>query len=206
MSYLQRRDDRTMVQPLAADRKVRRLRARSRRGARRRTPRTRTRSGPGARARRPAASPVRARRRSRRSRPRAPRRCRESRLPENSANSQGLEPLDWSSLGVRRRRGSSLRDLLFVVHAQALSTRRWRQSGYRRYQPASTSHFAGLRRHCATTLDEHEQSAPRSRAHSCSARRGAVLWPGGVRGEPQCYSLSSPPGRGARALALSALS
>jgi hypothetical protein len=54
-------------------------------------------------------------------------------LPEDSANSQGLEPLNWSFLSVRRcRRGSSLRDLLFVVHARALNPRRWRQSGYGR--------------------------------------------------------------------------
>jgi hypothetical protein len=54
-------------------------------------------------------------------------------LPEDSANSQGLEPLNWSFLSVRRcRRGSSLRDLLFVVHVPAISPRRWRQSGYDR--------------------------------------------------------------------------
>jgi hypothetical protein len=41
-------------------------------------------------------------------------------LPEDSANSQGLEPLNCSFLSVRRcRPGSSLRDLLFVVHAWA---------------------------------------------------------------------------------------
>ena len=54
-------------------------------------------------------------------------------LPEDSANSQGLELLNWSFSSVRRCRwGSSLRDLLFVVHARALSPRRWRQSGYGR--------------------------------------------------------------------------
>ena len=56
-----------------------------------------------------------------------------SELPEDSSDSQVLEPLNWSFLSVRRcRRGSSLRDLLFVVHARALSPRRWRQSGYGR--------------------------------------------------------------------------
>src|SRR5215218_7277807 len=42
-------------------------------------------------------------------------------LPEDSANSQGLELLHWSLLRLRRCRwGSSLRGLLFVVHARAL--------------------------------------------------------------------------------------
>ncbi len=51
-------------------------------------------------------------------------------LPEDSANSQGLELLNWSFSGVRLCRwGSCLKDLLFVVHARALSPRRWRQSG-----------------------------------------------------------------------------
>jgi hypothetical protein len=40
-------------------------------------------------------------------------------LPEDSANSQALEPLNWSFLSVPRcRRGSSLRDLLLVIHAR----------------------------------------------------------------------------------------
>src|SRR5215218_10770321 len=51
-------------------------------------------------------------------------------LPEDSANSQGLELLNWSFSSVRRCRwGSCLRDLLFVVRARALSPRSWRQSG-----------------------------------------------------------------------------
>jgi hypothetical protein len=51
-------------------------------------------------------------------------------LPEDSANSQGLELLNWSFSSVRRCRwGSCLRDLLIVVHVRALSPRRWRQSG-----------------------------------------------------------------------------
>src|SRR4051794_34418459 len=42
-----------------------------------------------------------------------------SELPEDSANSKGLKPLNRSSLSVHRcRRRPSLRDLLFVVHAQ----------------------------------------------------------------------------------------
>jgi hypothetical protein len=54
-------------------------------------------------------------------------------LPEDSANSQGLELLNRSFSSVRRCRwGSCLRDLLFVIHARALSPRRWRQSGYGR--------------------------------------------------------------------------
>jgi len=54
-------------------------------------------------------------------------------LPEDSANSEVLEPLNWSLLSVPRcRRGPSLRGLLLVVHARALSPRRWRQSGYGR--------------------------------------------------------------------------
>ena len=53
-----------------------------------------------------------------------------SKLPEDSANSQGLELLNWSFSSVRRCRwGSCLRDLLFVVRARALSPRSWRQSG-----------------------------------------------------------------------------
>ena len=45
-------------------------------------------------------------------------------LSEDSANSQGLELLNWSFSSVRRCRwGSCLRDLLFVVHARAYLTR-----------------------------------------------------------------------------------
>src|SRR4051812_12916079 len=47
-------------------------------------------------------------------------------LPEDSADSQGLEPLNWSCSSIRRcRRASSLRGLLFVVHVGALIPRRW---------------------------------------------------------------------------------
>jgi hypothetical protein len=54
-------------------------------------------------------------------------------LPEDSANSQSLELLNWSFSSVRRCRwGSCLRDLLIVVHARALSPRRWRPSGHGR--------------------------------------------------------------------------
>ena len=54
-------------------------------------------------------------------------------LSQDSANSQGLELLNWGFLSVRRCRwGPCLRDLLFVVHAQALSPRRWRQSRHGR--------------------------------------------------------------------------
>jgi len=54
-------------------------------------------------------------------------------LPKDSANSQGLQLLNWSFSSVRRCRwGSCLRDLLFVVHARPLGLRRWQQSGYGR--------------------------------------------------------------------------
>ena len=42
-------------------------------------------------------------------------------LPEDSTDSQGVEPLNWSFSSLRRCRcGSCLRDLLFVVHALAI--------------------------------------------------------------------------------------
>src|SRR5213076_2492698 len=54
-------------------------------------------------------------------------------LPEDSANSQAFELLNWSFFSVHGCRwGSRLGDLLFLVHARALSPRRWRQPGYRR--------------------------------------------------------------------------
>jgi hypothetical protein len=53
-------------------------------------------------------------------------------LPEDSANSQGLEPLNWSLLSACRCRRGYRRDLLFVVHARALSPRGWRPSGHGR--------------------------------------------------------------------------
>jgi hypothetical protein len=54
-------------------------------------------------------------------------------LPEDSANSQAFELLNWSFFSVHGWRwGSRLRNLLFLVHARALSPRRWRQPGYRR--------------------------------------------------------------------------
>ena len=63
-------------------------------------------------------------------------------LPEYSADSQALEPLNWSFSSVRRCRwGSCLRDLLFVVHARAFSPRRWRHSGYGRTQPPAATYL-----------------------------------------------------------------
>src|SRR5207249_2247851 len=72
-------------------------------------------------------------------------------LPEDSANSQGLEHLNWSFFSVHGCRwGSRLRDLLFLVHARALSPRRWRQPGYRRRRrttsPADEVHRAWRQR------------------------------------------------------------
>jgi len=53
--------------------------------------------------------------------------------PEDSANSQAFELLNWCFFSVHGCRwGSRLRDLLFLVHARAPSPRRWRQLGYRR--------------------------------------------------------------------------
>jgi hypothetical protein len=62
-------------------------------------------------------------------------------LPEDSANSQAFELLNWGFFRVHGcRRGSRLRDLLFLVHARALSPRRCRQPGYcRRGRTTSTA-------------------------------------------------------------------
>src|SRR6266511_399108 len=76
-------------------------------------------------------------------------------LPEDSANSQGLELLHWSFSSVRCRWSSCLRVLPSVVHARALSPRRWLQTGlwspkaYRSVGLNATAPFggpAGLRR------------------------------------------------------------
>jgi hypothetical protein len=54
-------------------------------------------------------------------------------LPEDSANSPALKLLNCSFSSILRcPRDCWLRDLLFVVHARALSPRRWRPSGYGR--------------------------------------------------------------------------
>ena len=47
-------------------------------------------------------------------------------LPEDSPNSKGLEPLTWSLLSVRRRWGPCLKDVLFVVQCSRSSPRRFR--------------------------------------------------------------------------------
>jgi hypothetical protein len=75
-------------------------------------------------------------------------------LPKDSANAQGLELLNWSFASVRRCRwGSCLRDLLFVVHARALSprsgdTRAMRPS--RRGRPACNTPRRGVPQGSAT--------------------------------------------------------
>ena len=69
-------------------------------------------------------------------------------LPEDSANSQAFELLNWSFFSVHGCRwGSRLRDLLFLVHARALSPRRWRQPGYRRRR-RTTSPTGDVHRAC----------------------------------------------------------